>query len=320
MEYSAMASRHKILLTVSILSLIIDSHVFRKIEKKSFAQYDNQLIMMTLTVWNRSGFVKGLKPEAFKITDEKVVRPVEFFESTDTPVSIGILIDISGSMDMPELRDTARPGPIGEVIARFIELGHPQNEYFLLGFNKSPRLLSDWGSGREILSRRIDIERGKGNTALYDACFMAIEKLETAHFSRRVLMLISDGQDNISRHTFQDLRNRLRGCDLILYALGIMWPSDLGSSLGLEGQGVLDELSEVTGGNAIVVKDKKQQMSAIAEVAKELHHQYRIGFRPGLSETPNKWRRLKLNVTAPANAPQEFRKLSFRTRRGYYAR
>ncbi|HEY3103195.1 MAG TPA: VWA domain-containing protein [Pyrinomonadaceae bacterium] len=315
-----MASRHAILIAVFFLFLIINSGVFRAIEQNSSAQGENQVIMMTVTVWNRSGFVKGLKPESFTITDEKVVRPVEFFESSDAPVSIGILIDTSGSMDLPDLRETARPKPIAELIVHFLELSHPQNEYFLLGFNKTPKLLTDWSSGQEILSRSTDIERGQGDTAFYDACLMGIEKLQTAHFSRRALLLISDGQDNTSRHTFQDVRNRLRDSDVLLYAIGIMWPSDVGSSLGLEGQSILEELSDLTGGKTFVVKDKKREISAMAEVANELHNQYRIGFRSGLADPPNKWRRLKLEVAPPPNAPQELRKLSFRTRRGYYTR
>ena len=314
-----MASRHKFLLTLSVLFLPLTPYVLGTTENKAFGQGDDQLVLMTVTVWNRSGFVKGLKPEAFRIVDEKVVRPVEFFESIDTPVSIGILIDTSGSMDLPELKATSRPKPIGEAISRLFELGHPQNEYFLLGFNKRPRLLTDWSSGQEIITRRVDIEKAKGNTALYDACLMAIEKLQTAHLSRRVLILISDGQDNISRHTFQDVRNRLRDSDVTLYALGITWPSDVWS-LGLEGQGVLDELSDVTGGKTFMAKNQKQQIDAVDEVASELHNQYSIGFRPGHADSPNKWRRLKLSVTAPADAPQEFRKLSFRTRRGYHTR
>ena len=314
-----MASCFRFSLTVSFLFLTIIAGASKAHQRNGFTQSNNQLIMMTVTVWNRSGFVKGLNREAFGILDERVPRTIDFFESADDPVSIGIVIDTSGSMDLPDLRQTARPKPIGEVIANFLELGNPKNEYFLLSFNKTQKLLADWSSAQNLLSRKTDIEEGKGNTALYDACFVAAEKLTTSRFPRRVVMLFSDGQDNLSRHSFQDLRNLLRDSDITLYAIGIMWPSDIGSSLGLEGQGVLDELSEITGGKAFIVKDKKQMTIAVAEIATELHNQYRIGFRADQNDMPNKWRRLKLTVTPPISASQEFRKLSFRIRRGYYS-
>jgi Ca-activated chloride channel family protein len=289
-------------------------------QEKPTAAKDNQPIMITVTVWNRAGyFVKGLNREAFEVADEKVVRPIELFESADSPVSVGILIDNSGSMQMYDLRETARAKPIGEAIAHFFELANPNNEYFLVSFNKTYELLADWNTRQALLSQKTNIVEGKGDTALYDSCIAAIEKLRTAHYSRRVLILMSDGQDNLSKHTFVELRELLRGADIVLYAIGPENPGNIGSSIGAEGQGVLDELAHVTGGKTFYVADKKQMKVAIGLIATELEHQFRIGFMPDRTNPPRKWRRLKIKVTPPPNAPRDLSKLSVRTRSGYYS-
>lgn len=169
-----------------------------------------ELSILTVTVRNGAGnYVMGVPREAFEITDEKASRPIEFFENTDTPVSIGILIDTSGSMQLFENREIARPGPIGETISRFLELSNASNEYFLMAFDKTPRFLTDWTSGQALLAQKTDIARQGNDTSFYDACFAAIEKLQTSHYSKRALILITDGVDNISRHTFKQLRVEL---------------------------------------------------------------------------------------------------------------
>ena len=150
------------------------------------------LRILTVTVRNNAGnYVMGVPGEAFEITDEKVSRPIELFENTDTPVSIGILIDTSESMQLFENREIARPGPIGEAISSLLELSNASNEYFLMAFNKTSRFLTDWTSGQGLLAQKTDIARQGNDTSLYDACFAGLEKLQTSHYSKRALVLVS---------------------------------------------------------------------------------------------------------------------------------
>lgn len=284
------------------------------------AQNDNKLIMMSVVVWNRSGLTKGLRREAFVVLDEKVVRPIEFFDDTDTPVSIGILVDNSGSMQASLLGGTPKQKVLGEELKLFLASGHPDNEYFLMSFSKTHKLLGDWGTANDMLGRTFDIEEPKNDTALYDTLFAALEKLQGGRRPRRALVLLSDGQDNLSRRTFKEVREALRDADLTLYAIGIMGASDVGSSLGMEGQGILDELSETTGGGASYPTSRKELRTAFSTIANELHNHYRLGFRSDKSDAPNKWRRLKIKVTIPPNAPPEFKNLSVRARYGYHTR
>jgi Ca-activated chloride channel homolog len=316
-----MPSLCKALIFVSVIALVITPlHLNPLHGSRKPAQDDNKLIMISVVVWNRLGLTKGLKREVFTVMDEKVVRPIETFDNTDSPVSIGILVDNSGSMQTSLLGGASKQKVLGEELKSLLASGHPDNEYFLLSFSKTHKLLADWGTANDMLARPFDIEEPQHDTALYDTFFAALEKLQHAGHSRRALVLISDGQDNASRHTFKEVRNALRDTDVTLYAIGIKTASDVGSSLGIEGQGILGALSETTGGGSSYPTSRKELRTAFSTIANELHHHYRLGFRPDKSDVPNKWRRLKIKITIPPNPPPELKNLSVRTRYGYYTR
>jgi len=207
---------------------------------------------------------------------------------------------------------------ISKAILEFIQLSNADNEYFLMAFDTRPRLLNDWTKGSALLRQEMELGQVKKNTALYDACFEAIEKLGTANHSRRSLILISDGQDNISRHTFMELERLVKASDLTFYAIGILSGSDVGSSLGIEGAGILADLAGLTGGVALIPKSRMQLEKMMEQLAVELAHQYRIGFQAEKSGASKKWHKLKLSVTPPPNSPKELTKLTIRTRKGYY--
>ena len=306
-----MASLPKFSVVITLACLAFTSAANTSIQNQTSEQTDRDRVMLNVTVWNRSGFIKGLNREVFTVSDEKTEKYIEFFENQDLPLSVGILIDNSTSMQ-------PRVERIAGGLAEFVRLSNQDNEYFFLAFSDAPKLALDWASSQYILSRKIDMKPGKGKTALYDSCIIASEKFRGAKFSRRVLVLISDGQDSSSLRTFKELREVLGRSDIMLYAIGVLGESDIGSSLGVAGQAVLDELAEISGGASFYPKNRKEMSSAFTQIASELHHLYRIGFRRDPSNPPNKWRRLKVKITPPSDA-SEFRKLSLRTRPSYYS-
>ena len=309
-----MSPRYKPLIVLFVVFLVITPlHAYQNTKGS-----EDDLVMMSVVVTTRTGLAKGLKRESFAITDEKVPRAVEFFDDTDTPVSIGILVDNSGSMQASLLGGTSKQMVLGEELKQLLANGHPDNEYFLISFNKTPKLLADLCSGPEMMDRRFDIEEPRHYTVLYDTVILALEKLKGRQRPRRALVLLSDGQDNLSRRTFKEVREALRDTDLTLYAVGIMGASDVGSSLGMEGQAILDELRETNGGAAFYPRNRKELRAVFSTIANELRHHYRLGFRPDKNNAPNKWHRLKVNVTPSPNAPAEFKKLTVRARQGYY--
>src|SRR5436190_6036609 len=300
-----------------VLLLLILVPIQSSAQSQSTSKPDTELTFLTVTVRNKSGnFIMGVPRQSFTLFDEKETPLIEFFENVDTPMSIGFLVDTSGSMQFYETKDIARAAAIGETLSHFVELSNPKSEFFVLAFDNQPRALTDWKVGQDLLAEKIRLSPEQHNTAFYDAVLLGMQKFETAHYAKRVLIVFTDGQDNSSKATFVQLRERLKRSDVALYAVGIAMPRDIGSALGMEGQGILDELTETSGGNAIYPHDKKEMRVSIETIAAELRHQYRLGFR---ANPAGKWHRLKLKITPRPDAPPEFKSLSAKTRLGYYA-
>jgi Ca-activated chloride channel family protein len=155
----------------------------------------------------------------------------------------------------------------------------------------------------------------RSQTALYDACYLGVEKVQRGSHPKRALLLISDGQDNNSRYTFSELRRLLKESDVTLYGVGILSGSDAGSSMGMDGQGILDELASVSGGKAFFPRSAAEMDDIFEQIALELRHQYSIGYKPTNFNNDGRWHKIKVKVTPPRGLP----KLFVRSKEGYYA-
>jgi Ca-activated chloride channel homolog len=258
---------------------------------------NTDLITFTVTVTDLYGrFVSGLSKNAY-------------FSDDDSPVSVGVLFDVSGSMSGDKVR-RAR-----DALAHFIQTSHDRDEYFLIGFNSRAQLLMDKTRDGNAVLDKLTFVQTKNNTALYDACYLGVERVQRGAHSKRALLLISDGQDNNSRYTFNELRRVLKESDVVLYSVGILGGSDVGSSLGMEGQSILDELAGVSGGKAFYPRSPAEMDDIFEQIALELRHQYSIGYRPNNFVNDGKWHRIKVKVNAPRGLPRLF----VRSREGYYA-
>jgi Ca-activated chloride channel family protein len=268
------------------------------------------LITLTVTVTDAYGrYVSGLEKKHFTVFDDKVEQEITYFSDDDSPVSVGVIFDMSGSMSGDKIRKAR------EALARFIQTSHERDEYFLVGFNSRAQLLLDrTRDGNSVLNKLTFIEP-KSNTALYDACYLGVEKVSRGTHQKRALLLISDGQDNDSRYTFSEVRRLLKESDVVLYSIGILGGGDPNSSLGLEGQAILDELSSVSGGKAFFPNSAPEMDEIFEKIALELRHQYSIGYRPANFTTDGKWHKIKVKVQPPRGLPR----LSIRSKEGYYA-
>jgi Ca-activated chloride channel homolog len=271
---------------------------------------NTDLITLTVTVTDTYGrYVSGLSKSAFTVFDNKTQQEISHFSDDDSPVSVGVIFDLSGSMSGDKVK-RAR-----DALAKFIQTSHDSDEYFLIAFNSRAQLLLDkTRDGNSVLNKLTFVET-KSQTALYDACYLGIEKVQRGTHRKRALLLISDGQDNDSRYTFNELRKLLKESDVTLYAVGILSGSDAGSSLGMEGQGILDELSGVSGGKAFFPRSSAEMDDIFEQIALELRHQYSIGYKPESFINDGKWHRVKVKVTPPRGLPRLF----VRAKEGYYA-
>jgi len=269
---------------------------------------NTDLVSFNVTVTDIYGrFVSGLSKNAFSIFDEKSQEEVTFFSDEDAPVSVGILFDVSGSMSGDKVR-RAR-----DALAHFIQTSHDRDEYFLIGFNSRAQLLMDRTRDGQAVLDKLTFVQTKNNTALYDACYLGVERVQRGAHPKRALLLISDGQDNNSRYTFNELRRVLKESDVVLYAIGILGGSDVGSALGMEGQGILDELAGVSGGKAFYPRSGAEMDDIFEQIALELRHQYSIGYKPPAFD--GRWHKIKVKVSPPRGLPRLF----VRSKEGYFA-
>ena len=271
---------------------------------------NTDLITFTVTVTDTYGrYVSGLSKNAFTVMDDKKPQEITFFSDDDSPVSVGVIFDVSGSMGGDKIR-RAR-----DALSKFIQTSHDSDEYFLIAFNSRAQLLLDKTRDGNSVLDKLTFVQTKNNTALYDACYLGVEKVQRGAHPKRALLLISDGQDNNSRYTFNELRRLLKESDVTLYGIGILSGSDAGSSLGMEGQGILDELASVSGGKAFFPRSAAEMDDIFEQIALELRHQYSIGYKPTDFGNDGRWHRIKVKVTPPRGLP----KLFVRSKEGYYA-
>jgi len=271
---------------------------------------NTDLITVTVTVTDTYGrYVSGLGKGAFTVLDEKKPQEITYFSDDDSPVSVGVIFDVSGSMGGDKIK-RAR-----DALSKFIQTSHNMDEYFLIAFNSRAQLLLDkTRDGNQVLDKLTFVQT-RNNTALYDACYLGVEKVQRGAHPKRALLLISDGQDNNSRYTFNELRRLLKESDVTLYGIGILSGSDAGSSMGMEGQGILDELASVSGGKAFFPRSNAEMDDIFEQIALELRHQYSIGYKPVNFTNDGRWHKVKVRVTPPRGLPRLF----VRAKEGYYA-
>jgi Ca-activated chloride channel family protein len=207
---------------------------------------------------------------------------------------------------------------------RFVQKGHRSNEYFILSYGDMPKVVTDWTRDevtiREALNK-LALETPKGNTGFFDACYLGIEKLRQGSNTKRVLILLTDGGDNVSRHTYNDLRETLKQSQEIIYSLCMENP--LMDALGGFGHSVLEGIASISGGAVFLSFDKAGVADALEMIGEELRNQYAIGFEP--TSLDGKWHSLKVKLEpdeiVDLSKPAKHRKVRIkaRTRQGYYA-
>ena len=284
-------------------------------------------IALTVTVTNdKGGYVAGLKKESFTVLVNKTPQEISHLACVDVPLSIGILIDSSGSMTNASNKrlGAKRLNTIRDGLAHFMSLSNKENEYFLLGFAKQPELLVDNTREGNVISDRISSLELKGPTALYDACYMGVEKVARGAHGKRAIILVSDGVDNISTRREKELERLLQETDVLVYCITVSGIHENPFQTGQEylaltmGNPILAKLARGTGGLAFFPSEATQIKSVFEMIAIDLQNQYTVVIRPTLSKKKDKWQSLKMKVTTPAGSSAEFRRLTVRSREGFY--
>ncbi|HKO99325.1 MAG TPA: VWA domain-containing protein [Pyrinomonadaceae bacterium] len=264
------------------------------------------LVTVIVNVTDRDGIqVSGLDKRAFTVYDDKLPQEIKFFSEADTPVSLAVIFDTSNSMKGDKIM-RAR-----DALARFVEASHREDEYFLISFSDRAQLLLDKTRDSDAMLAKFTYVQPRGETALYDATYLGVEKVTRGSRSRRAILLITDGNDTCSRYTLKDLRRSLRESDVVLYAVGIL---SFSRSEARTGRNTLKELAAVTGGKAFFPDGTAEMMEAFERIALDLRSQYSIGYRPTDLTGDRRWHRIKISLVSPERS-----RLRVRNREGFYA-
>lgn len=272
---------------------------------------DVDLALVNVTVtdpFNR--LVTGLEQENFRVFEDNTEQEVVHFSAEDVPISIGVILDLSGSMSNKV--DKARQAAV-----QFFKTANPQDEFFVVSFNDRAELTSTFTRSVEDLQTRMMYTAAKGRTALLDAIYLGLSEMRGARNAKRALLIISDGGDNHSRYSEGDIRRLVKEADVQLYAIGIYDPFGYRGRTPeeLNGPTLLSELTELTGGRAFSVENLNDLPDIAGKIGMELRNQYVLGYRPSNHSHDARWRKIKVKLRPPKGLPP----LNLYSRTGYYA-
>src|SRR5262249_5435094 len=284
-----------------------DSESGVRLSRRHF-RVDVDLVLIPVTVTdNKNRIVTSLQKENFLLSEGGEPQHIQYFSAEDAPISVGVLLDLSGSMT--NKIDTAR-----EALGEFFKNANPEDDYFVVTFANRPELLAGTTQSIENIQSKLALAVPHGNTALLDAIYVGLSRLRNARYKRRALLIISDGGDNHSRYDTKEIKKLVQEADVEIYAIGI-FDSVFKTYEEWTGKRLLTEISEETGGRPETVDDLGKLPEIAATISRELRNQYVLGYRPKNSGRDGQWRKIKVQLTRSLNdAP-----LQINYRRGYHA-
>lgn len=302
-----MRARLVVVATVTGLCLVAQARAPRVVAAQNAPAFtaESALVVLHVTVRDKQGhYVGGLEKGAFDIFEDGRPQVVSFFTAEDAPVTVGLLVDSSGSMQ--HNRDL-----ILAAAATFVERNNPHDEVFGLTFNDDVRPAlppgTQFTSDPHVLRQALaDTITTSGRTALYDAIADGIDYLASGRHERKVLVVVSDGGDNASEATFDQILSQVRASNVVIHAVGLVDPAEPDANPKR-----LRQLAEASGGIAFRPGDASQVRDALERVALDIRSAYTLGYAPADTEARG-FRHIRAGVRVP-NA----RGIVVRTRAGY---
>lgn len=274
------------------------------------------LVTVTATVTTSRGErIAGLQQHDFTVLEQGEPQEIAFFASDDqTPVSVAIVVDTSGSM-VDKLDD------VQDALQHLVERARPDDQIVLIRFSDGVETLGDYsGRDRQAIESELRRLQPRGGTALYDGVIAGVAALQEARHRKRALILVTDGNDTVSHSSLRRAKDAARGAEILLYALGIGHAARRSfghQGLGHEDRvdiGTLRDLADPTGGRAFMLDDAHRGGidrvdQAVNEIGVELRQQYSIGYYPSKPGKDGEFRRIRVSVRDPT--------MKVRAREGY---
>jgi Ca-activated chloride channel homolog len=271
------------------------------------------LVVLHASVLNdRSIFVPGLKEENFRVLEDKVEQKLSVFKQEDVPVSFGLVVDNSGSM-----RDK-RP-QVNAAALTFVKTSNPQDEGFVVNFNDDYYLDTEHDFTSDLDEMKTALERidARGSTALYDAVIGSVDHLKKGARDKKVILVVTDGEDNASRHSLENAVEQAQRNDAVIYAVGVFSDDDIKHNRRAmkKAHTALTELTSATGGLAFFPEDANDTEAICTQIAHDIRNQYTLAYYPTNAARDGSFRNVLVSVIPPRGSG----KLTVRTRAGYYA-
>lgn len=267
-----------------------------------------ELVLLDVSVKDREGgFVSGLSKENFQVFDNKVEQPIRVFAAQDAPVTVGLVVDNSGSVGpkKPEIVTAA---------LTFVTQSNPKDEVFIVNFNDRVSLglppETAFTDNRQLLRQALLMNPAQGRTSLYDALKLALEHLDKGRLDKKTLVLVSDGGDNASETTRDEIMKLAERSLATIYTIGIFNPEDKDKNPGF-----LKALARLTGGEAFIPENSNHLVGICEKIAHDIRNRYTVGFSPTAGPEETKAHPVRVTAT-DGNA----RKLDVRTRTHYIPR
>ena len=269
---------------------------------------DVELVLVPVTITDPLGrIVTGLEREHFAVYENKELQEIRHLSGEDSPVSLGVIFDSSGSM-------AGKIERAREAVGEFFKTANPQDEFSMITFSDQPEVISDFTQSVEDIQSKLLYTLPKGRTALLDAIYLGVSKMRQAKCQRKALLIISDGGDNHSRYSEGEIKSLVKEADVLIYAIGIYdhyFPTEeerLGPAL-------LNELTELSGGRAFTVDNPNDLADVATKIGIELRNQYMLAYRPKNPTHDGKWHKIRVKVIPPKGLPP----LQVYAKTGYYA-
>ncbi|MGE5114220.1 MAG: VWA domain-containing protein [Acidobacteriaceae bacterium] len=265
------------------------------------------MVILHATVQNhKHALVSGIRKENFQVYEDGVLQQIKYFTYEDIPVTVGLVVDNSGSMS------PKHPDVVAAALA-FARSSNPQDEMFVVNFNENVSFglpvntpFTDQAAQLETALSRIG---AKGETALYDAIAAALEHLKQGNRDKKVLIVISDGGDNASKHKLNEVMALVGQPDAIIYTIGIFGEEDEDRN-----PQVLKRLAIETGGEAFFPESSKDIVRICQRIAHDIRNQYTLAYAPTNKKRNGTYRAIEVKARVAGRG-----RWSVRTRTGYYA-
>jgi len=269
---------------------------------------ETDLVVLHATVTNKDGRpVTDLLQDHFRVYEDGDEQQLKIFKQEDIPVSVGLLVDNSGSM-----RDKRRG--VNTAALKFVRSSNPEDEVFIVNFNDESYLDTDFTDSVKLLEEGLERIDSRGGTAFYDALHLALAHLtEKASWDKKVLLLITDGEDNASRITLEQLVRAIQRSDVIVYTVGLLGGESSRSMR--RAKRALENISQASGGTTYFPKSLEDVQVVANDIADDIRNQYVLAYTPTNSLLDGKFRKVEVKL----KAPRKYGRLTVRSRSGYFA-